>query len=82
MLMGLLPPLLSHHEQLEVGTRTSFEGRPVSLLSAWLRPLVPDLEHPSHLWMLWVALKPSGLALEPSAMPLLGGAIPSCGWET
>ena len=68
----MLPPSLGHHERLDINTRTSFEGRPILLLSAQLRPLVHGLECPSHLWMLQVALKPGGPALEPSAMPLLG----------
>jgi hypothetical protein len=63
---------MGHHERLKVGTRTSFIGRLVSLLSARLRPLVPDRECPSHFWMLCMALKPGGLALEPSVTSLLG----------
>jgi hypothetical protein len=65
--------MMGHHEWLKVGTRTSFNDRPISLLSARLRPLVPDRERLSHFWMLRTALKPGGLALEPSVMYLLGG---------
>jgi hypothetical protein len=73
VLGGSLPLSVGHHEWLEVGTQTSFDGWPILLLSARLRPLVPTHEYPSHFWVPWAALKPSGPTLRPSALPLLEG---------